>query len=285
MLGPRQVKLASISDPVLVREDGSPLYTFTSVVDDLEMGITHILRGDDHVSNTGVQLDIWEALGGAPDAIRFGHLPMLVASDGAKLSKRNGAMSLRSLRADGMEPAAVAAYLARLGTRDDPEPLPLAELAAGSDLSRFSRSAARFDVAQMLALNRRTLHALDFAAVRDRRPEGATPEFWQAVRGNLDLLSEARGWWAVVAGSIVPPVLEGEAEYLRAALAALPPEPWDHSTWDRWVAAVKDATGRKGKPLFQPLRLALTGEDHGPELRELLPLIGQERAAARLAAA
>ncbi|MEJ1978963.1 MAG: glutamate--tRNA ligase [Acetobacteraceae bacterium] len=282
VLGARSIKLPTISDPVVIRADGTPLYTFTSVVDDLASGITHIVRGEDHVTNTAVQLDLWSALGGNPSAITFAHLPLLVAEDGGKLSKRDGGMSLRSLRQDGVEPMAVTSYLARLGTSDDPAPLGLDALAAGFDLSRFSKSSARFDVGQLLALNRRVLHGLPFEAVAERLPLGATPAFWAAVRGNLDMLAEARGWWDVVAGSIVPPVIEGEGDYLRAALEALPPEPWSAETWPDWTGALKEATGRKGRALFHPLRLALTGEERGPEMRELLPLMGRARVVERL---
>jgi glutamyl-tRNA synthetase len=153
---------------------------------------------------------------------------------------------------------------------------------AGFDLSAISHSPARFDPRQLLALNRRHLHGASFEEVRERLPEGADEAFWNAVRGNLDLLREARDWWQVVRGTVVPPVLEGEAEFLRAALDALPPEPWDEASWGAWTGALKEATGRKGKPLFLPLRLALTGEEHGPDLKTLLPLIGRDRAAQRL---
>ncbi|MCW3475917.1 glutamate--tRNA ligase [Limobrevibacterium gyesilva] len=282
VLGRRRVKLPAVSDPVLIRADGTPLYTFTSVVDDLDTGISHVIRGEDHVTNTGVQIDLIKALGRNPGAIAFAHLPLLLDSDGGKLSKRFDGLSLRSLRQDGVEPMAITSYLARLGTSADPEPLPLEALAADFDFSRFSGSAARFDIRQLLALNSRVLHGLPFRDVADRLPPGATEAFWNAVRGNLDLLSEARGYWDVVAGTIVPPVIEGEGDYLHTALDLLPPEPWDDAVWSRWTEALKAATGRKGKPLFLPLRLALTGEDHGPDLKSLLPLIGRTRAALRL---
>ena len=161
----------------------------------------------------------------------------------------------------------------------------MAALIEGFDFARYGRSAARFDITQLLALNRRVLHGLPFAAVADRLPQGATEAFWLAVRGNLDLLTEARGWWDVVAGTIVPPLIEGEGDFLRTALELLPQEPWSPTVWAEWTDALKGATGRKGKPLFLPLRLALTGEDHGPELRDLLPLMGRARAATRLAVA
>ena len=282
VLGPRSVKLTAVSDPVLIRADGTPLYTFTSVVDDLDYGITHVVRGEDHVTNTGIQIDILAALGGRPKDIRFAHLPLLVDQDGGKLSKRIGGLSLRSLRGDGIEPAALVGYLARLGSSDDPVAAPPDELAPTYDLSHVSHSAARFDGRQLLALNRRVLQALPFDAVRERLPPSATAAFWTAIRGNLDLLNEARGWWDVVAGTIVPPVIEGEAEYMHAALDTLPQEPWTNTVWPDWTDALKAATGRKGKRLFLPLRLALTGEDHGPELRDLLPLMGRDRAAERL---
>ena len=158
-------------------------------------------------------------------------------------------------------------------------------LAESFDLANFSHSAARFDPKQLLAMNRRVLHTLPFAAVADRLPPGATEAFWLAVRGNLDLLSEARGWWDVVSGTIVPPVIEGKQEFLRAALEMLPPEPWNGQVWQSWTGALRAATGRKGRALYHPLRLALTGEEEGPELRELLPLMGRARAANRLAVA
>ena len=282
VLGPRTVKLSAVSDPILIRADGTPLYTFTSVVDDIETGITHVVRGEDHVTNTSIQIDIMAALGARPANVRFAHLPLLVDQDGGKLSKRVGALSLRSLRGDGIEPQALAGYLARLGTADDPAPQSADDIAATYDLSRVSRSAARFDGRQLLALNRRVLHDLPFDAVRDRLPPSATTAFWLAVRGNLDLLNEARGWWEVVAGTIIPPLIDGEAEYLHTARDTLPAEPWDNDVWTKWIDALKAATGRKGRSLFLPLRLALTGEDHGPELRDLLPLMGRDRAAERL---
>jgi glutamyl-tRNA synthetase len=283
VLGRRQVKLPSVSDPVLIRADGTPLYTFTSVVDDIETGITHLIRGEDHVTNTGVQIDLFSALGTRAPA--FAHLPLLTGAEGGKLSKRIDSLSLRSLRHDGIEPTALAGYLARLGSSDDPAPVPMEALAEGFDLSHISHSAARFDPVQLLALNRRVLHGLPFVAVADRLPAGATEAFWLAVRGNLDLLGEARGWWDVVAGTIIPPVIEGEQEFFRLALAVLPPEPWDNGVWKAWTEALRDAAGRKGRGLFHPLRLALTGEEQGPELRELLPLMGRARVANRLAMA
>ena len=283
VLGPRNIKLTTVSDPVLIRADGTPLYTFTSVVDDADMSITHIVRGEDHVSNTAVQIDLFRAVtrAGVP---RFAHLPLISGGDGEKLSKRIGSISLKSLRKDGIEPTALAAYLARLGTSKDTAPLPMAELIAQFSLNDFSRSPPRFDAAQLLGLNRKLLHHLPFETVQDRLPDGATPEFWETVRGNLDMLTETRRWWAVVQGDIVTPALPPEAlPVVLAAQAAIPAEMTPES-WKAWAAAISAATGAKGKALYQPLRLALTGEEHGPEMAPLLALMGRERAAQRLTA-
>ncbi len=282
VLGHRSVKLTSLSDPVLIRADGSFLYTFTSVVDDLETGITDVVRGEDHVTNTGIQLDILAALGGDPRGIRFAHLPLLTDADGGPLSKRLGSVGLRQLRRDGVEPAALAGYLLALGSAVDPVPGMPADLAASYDLEKISKSAARFDTKQLLALNRKWLHGLDYAAVKDRLPPGAGEDFWLAVRGNLDLFREIRDWWDVVAGDIVPAAEPADAALLRLAAERLPEEPWDEATWSAWTSSVGEATGRKGKALYLPLRRALTGEEHGPDLKVLLPLIGRVRVLKRL---
>jgi glutamyl-tRNA synthetase len=285
VLGRRAVKLPSLSDPVLIRADGSFLYTFTSVVDDLETGVTDVVRGEDHVTNTGIQLDLFAALGGDPRRLRFAHLPLLTDADGGPLSKRIGSLSLRQLRRDGIEPAAITGYLAALGTSRDPFPAAPRDLLAGFALGAVSHSSPRFDPRQMLALNRRLLQELPFEAARPRLPEGADAAFWEAVRGNLDTLPEARHWWEVVQGQIAPVPQPEEAAFLEAAQSALPPEPFDATTWPAWTAALQAETGRKGKALFLPLRRALTGEDQGPDLKALLPLMGRARAQERLVAA
>jgi len=280
ILGRRSVKLTAMSDPVLIRADGTFLYTFTSVVDDLDTGITHVLRGEDHVSNTGVQLDLIEALGGS--TIMFGHLPLLTDEEGGKLSKRLESISLRGLARDGIEPVALTSYLARLGTGAEAVPADIAALASEFDTGRFGHAPARFDGAQLRAVNAKVLHGLEFEQVRERLPAGATASFWNAIRGNLDMMSEVRGWWDVVSGDVAPPGIEGEADFFKAALETLPPEPWASDVWTSWIDALKQSTGRKGRALFAPLRLALTGEDHGPELAALLPLMGRARTAERL---
>jgi glutamyl-tRNA synthetase len=281
VLGARTIKLPTLSDPVLIRADGTPLYTFTSVVDDIDHEITHIIRGEDHVTNTAVQIDLFQALTSAVIP-RFAHLPLISDGEGEKLSKRIGSISLRSLRKDGIEPAAITAYLARLGTNKDAAPLPLTELIKSFDINDFGRSPPRFDGKQLLALNRKFLHNEPFDAVKDRLPEGAGEEFWLAIRGNLDLLTEARLWWQICTGDITPPSLSGESAIIKPAIALLPAEPWDATTWKSWTTAVAEATGAKGRAVYHPLRLALTGEDQGPEMAAILPLIGRQRVLERL---
>ncbi|WP_431283533.1 glutamate--tRNA ligase [Humitalea sp. 24SJ18S-53] len=286
VLGAKHVKLQAISDPVLVRADGTFLYTFASVVDDLETAVTHIIRGEDHVTNTGVQLDIWEALGGDARKLSFAHLPLLTDSDGGPLSKRLGSLSLRQMRRDGIEPAALAGMLATLGSSADPVAAMPADLVETFDISRFGTSAARFDVSRLLVLNRRMLHALPFEAVRTRLPEGATEAFWLAVRGNLDLPAEARDWWEVVTGTIESPDLpQPDRDLLATALAILPEGEPGPDTWFTWTGALAEQTGAKGRKLFMPLRLALTGADKGPDLKTFLPLLPRATIAQRLAAA
>ncbi len=282
VMGDSKVKLTAVSDPVLVRADGSILYTLASVIDDMDMGITHILRGEDHMTNTGVQLDIAEALGAKPNRFTFGHLPLLLGQDGGKLSKRLGGLALSTLRHDGIEPRALVGYLARLGTSDDPQAASMDEIIQGYDISHVSRSAARFDVRQLLGLNRRVLHGMSYEDIRPYLPEGAGEDFWFAIRGNIDLAVEIAHWWAVVQGAIVAPSLSDDHDFLKDALRLLPEEPWDNTVWKRWIDVLKAETGRKGKALFLPLRLALTGEDAGPELAALLPLMGRARVEQRL---
>jgi glutamyl-tRNA synthetase len=282
ILGPRQATLSAVSDPILVRADGSPTPILASVVDDLDFGTTHIIRGEDNAGNTAVQIELFEVLG-RPRTPRFAHLPAL--SDSSRATFGGGRAdnpALRGLRNDGIEPCAIAACLTGTGAPDG-DPLTLDELAKRLDLADLA--AARFDVTRMLEINRRVLGRLDFTAVADRLPGGATEAFWLAVRGSLDLLKEARGWWDVVAGSIVPPVVEGARDLLLVAGSLLPPEPWDNAVWANWIAALERATGRTGDAFLSPLRLALTGEDSGPDLAALLPLIGRPRAASRLAIA
>ncbi|MBV1706704.1 MAG: glutamate--tRNA ligase [Hyphomicrobiales bacterium] len=280
----------SLSDPVLVREDDSFLYTLPSVVDDLDLGITHVIRGEDHVTNTAVQLQIFAALGDGRPAPRFAHHNLLTTASGEGLSKRSGALSLTSLREHGIEALAVAALAVLTGTSAAVHPVAsLAELVALFDLGHVSRTSAKFDEAELEVLSARTLHILPLAAIEERLAAlGITraaaidlDAFWLAVRGNLAQLADARLWWQVVTGPITP--LVEDADLLAAASAALPQGPLDGTSWKTWTDSLKAATGRKGKALYHPLRLALTGHESGPDLAALLPLIGPQKAALRLA--
>ena len=281
--GPQEIDAASISDPVLIREDGTPLYTFTSVADDADVGITHIIRGEDHVTNTAVQIQLFEALGAAVPI--FAHHNLLTGAQGEALSKRLGSLSILGLREEGLEPLAVMTHASLIGTSEALHPQEsLDALAKLFDFSKVSRAPARFDPEELKGLNAKLLHGTPYAQVADRLSErgisGGEP-FWLAVRANLEVFADVDLWWAVVHGKIEP-VIE-DAAFTDKALALLPPDPWDSATWSKWTEAVKQATGAKGRALYHPLRLALTGLERGPELKDLLPLFGREKAAARLA--
>ena len=247
------------------------------MADDIDMAITHVVRGEDHVTNTAAQIEIFEALGATVPA--FAHFPLLVGAGGEALSKRLGSLSLEQLRNDGLEPMAVAAYLAKIGTSDPVEPrLTLGELATEFDFAKIGRAPAHFVPEELDALNAKTLHLTPYSAVATRA--GISEALWDAIRPNLTKLSDAAELARLVTGPVTP-VIE-DAALAAAAADLLPPEPWDETSWGIWTKAVSAATGAKGKGLFHPLRLALTGLEHGPELKKLLPLIGRARVLARL---
>jgi glutamyl-tRNA synthetase len=280
--GEQTVDTASLSDPVLIREDGAYLYTLPSVVDDMDLGITHVIRGEDHVTNTGAQIEIFEALGGAVPL--FGHFPLLVGADGEGLSKRIGSLSLESLREKGVEPMAVSSLMARLGTSDPVEAVSdLDVLARSFAFEKIGRAPARFDPADVRRLNAQILHAMPYEAAKARLAAlGADrgEAFWMAIRANIALLSEAADWARVVDGPVAP--VRPDPAFAEAAAGLLPAGPYGPESWAAFTAAVKDTTGAKGKALFMPLRQALTGLDHGPDMAALFALIGPEKARARL---
>ncbi len=284
--GPAHVDCASLSDPVLIRADGSYLYTLPSVVDDADLGITHVIRGEDHVTNTGVQVQIFEALG-APIPV-FGHHNLLTTADGEGLSKRLGHLSLRGLREAGYEPAAVRSLAVLTGSAESVRAVPdLDTLASLVDLGEISRAPARFDPAELDGLNARLVHVMPYPEAAARLAALGIPDraeaFWVAVRANLGRVAEAADWWRVVAGPVEPVLTEPAV--IAAARETLPPEPFGPETWKAWTTEIRTRTGAKGRGLFMPLRLALTGLEHGPDLAGLLPLIGRERAACRLSGA
>ncbi|MBB5684041.1 glutamate--tRNA ligase [Sphingobium boeckii] len=272
-----------LSDPVIRRADGSWLYMLPSAIDDVDMGITHVVRGEDHVSNTATQLQMFAALGAPAPA--FAHEALLTGSEG-KLSKRLGSLGVAHFREQGIEPATVIAKLARIGTSDPVEalidPAPLIE---SFDFARFGRAPARFDEAELAALNARIIHQLPFADVVDRLPAGMDDKGWEAIRPNLETVAQAADWWAVVEGPIARATLSDEDRaYLAEAAEIAAGIDWASAPWLALTAALKERTGRKGKALFLPLRLALTGLEHGPDMAAMLPLIGRDRALERLRA-
>jgi len=282
--GPQHFEPAQMSDPVVRRADGSWLYMLPSAIDDIDMNITDVLRGEDHVSNTATQMQMFTALGASPP--RFAHEALLVGSEG-KLSKRLGSLGIDTLRQEGIEPQALVALLARLGTSDPVDASLDAEaLSVSFDLSRFGRAPARFDEEDLHRINAAVVHAMPFDAACPRLPEGMDEAAWQAIRPNLAHLGEAADWWQVVTGPIEAPTFDDETrEFLATAGDTLVALDWSEDAWREMTGALKQATGRKGKALFQPLRQALTGRDHGPEMAALLPLIGRDEAVKRLRAA
>lgn len=270
-----------LSDPVIRRADGSWLYLLPSAIDDVDLGITHVVRGEDHVSNTASQLQMFEALGAVPPV--FAHEALLTGSEG-KLSKRLGSLGMAHFRDEGIEPMALVSLLSRLGTSDPVEPFthpqPLIE---SIDFARFGRAPARFDEGELAQLNAKILHQTPYDAVASRVPPGMSETGWEAIRPNLSRLDEAADWWSVVEGPIDAPAGD-EADYIAEAAAVAEQIDWSTDPWHALTGALKERTGRKGKPLFLPLRLALTGREHGPDMAALLPLIGKDRAIARLKA-
>ena len=284
--GPVHIDLSTVSDPVLVRSDGQFLYTLPSVVDDIDFGISHIVRGEDHVTNTAAQIALFKALDAEPPI--FAHHPLLVMADGSALSKRLGSLAISELRNEGYEPMALNSLLAKIGTADPVEPrTTLRALAEEFDFAKIGRAPARFDLAELKSLDAKLLHETPFTAVEARLhgigvsgTAARVEAFWLAVRANLETFSDAAVWWQVAEGPLTP-VIEDQP-LCTAAAGLLPSEPFDENTWPAWTRAVAAETGAKGRALYHPLRLALTGRGDGPELKKLLVLIGERRARARL---
>lgn len=286
--GNQTVDLASLSDPVLIRDDGSYLYTFTSVVDDAELDITHIVRGEDHITNTGVQIALFRSLGYEEPA--FGHHNLITTVDGEGLSKRSGALSIKALREEGLEPLAVASLAVLVGLPGSIEPAgSLQALADRLDLSAVSASASKFDPSELYRLNAEIVHSMPYEAAAERLAAFGVPydqaeTFWVSIRSNCSRVADASEWAAIVFGTISPAtsIESDDRAYLNQALKELPEGRFDHSTWKVWTDRLKAASGRRGRSLFMPLRLALTGLDNGPDMSTLLPLIDRDRCAIRL---
>ncbi|MGN6819249.1 MAG: glutamate--tRNA ligase [Sphingomonas sp.] len=279
--GPQHFDAATMSDPVIRRADGSWLYMLPSVIDDIDHGISHVVRGEDHVSNTALQLQMFAALGA--EIPIFAHAALLTGAEG-KLSKRLGSLGVEHFRDEGIEPQAIVALLARIGTSDPVEPFANpAPLIAAFDFSRFGRAPARFDEAELAQVNARIIHQLAFATVADRLPAGMDQAAWEAIRPNLTTIAGAADWWHVIEGPVEAAIDPEDRDFLATAHRVAGAIDWAGDPWHALTGALKEETGRKGKPLFLPLRRALTGLDHGPDMAALLPLIGRDRALERLA--
>ncbi|MBQ9034579.1 MAG: glutamate--tRNA ligase [Alphaproteobacteria bacterium] len=271
-----QYEAEKLSDPIIIREDGSYLYHFPSCVDDSDFGITHIVRGEDHVTNTAAQIQMFEAIGGKVPT--FAHLPLLTGVEG-KLSKRLGSLGVRELKADGVEAMAICSFLAKLGTSDSIEPFySLDELAQSLDFSKLGRSQPKFDEAELKHFNTKFVRNMPYSTVQNRID--VSEDFWNEVRPNLDIVADVKAWADICHHEVVPAIEDKALTDLAASL--LPLEPWDENTFNTWLNEVKTQSGKKGKELFHPIRKALTALDNGPELKTLLPLIGYEKAKKRL---
>ena len=285
--GPQSIDTSSVSDPVLIREDGSYLYTLPSVVDDIEATITHVVRGEDHVTNSGAQIEIFHALGGtAPD---MAHTPLLVDAEGGAFSKRLGSLDMETLQGRGIFPMAILSHLAKLGTSDNIEVRDSLEtLAAEFEFSKIGRAPAKFDERDLLALNAALIHTMPFEAVKDElgaiAPEAANEPFWLIVRENCQTVQDAKAFADIAYGRITPIIDPEDVDFIASAFALLPAGDVSTGTWSAWTSALKEQTGRKGRGLFMPLRKALTGQEHGPDMSVLLPLIGREATERRLSA-
>lgn len=277
ILGDISIDAASVSDPVLIRHDGQVLYTFASSVDDTDMAVTHIVRGADHVTNTATQIQIIRALGGTPPF--FAHHSLLTGAQGEELSKRIGALSIRDLREAGVAPEALLSMMARLGSSQPVElKMTLDDLSDGFDLSHFGASPTKFDAEDLWPLTRERNQALPFDAVQDRIkalgvPDELAERFWRVASQNITRLEDLAQWWTIFAQGAEPQIDPEDADFIAQAMPLLPPPPYTDATWGEWTAAVKDATGRKGKGLFMPLRKAVTGQAHGPDMAQVMPLL------------
>jgi glutamyl-tRNA synthetase len=277
ILGDISIDAASVSDPVLIRGDGQVLYTLASVVDDTDMGVTDIVRGSDHVTNTATQIQIIQALGGAVPT--FAHHSLLTGPQGEALSKRLGTLSLRDLRARGVEPMAVLSLMARLGSADPIElRTSMDELIDGFDISRFGSAPTKFDENDLFPLTHRYLQTLPFAAVQADVaalgvPAEVAPKFWDVVKENITVKADMAEWWAFFRDGATPLIAEEDRAFVTQAFSLLPPFPYDETTWGTWTTAVKEQTGRKGRGLFMPLRQAVTGREKGPEMADVMVLL------------
>lgn len=268
-----------LSDPVLIRADGTPTYMLPSAIDDMDFNITHVIRGEDHVSNTAIQIQLFEAMGCKIPS--FAHSALMKAKDG-KISKREGGYDIATMREEGIEVMTVNSFLARLGTSDPIEPrASMQELIDNFDIKRFTKSAAIYEYIEIERLNPKIIHKMSFKDVKNREElKGIDEEFWESVKTNLNTVAEIKDWWQICKETLTP-IIDDQG-FTSQASKLLPDGKWDENTWNQWTTKVKEVTGKKGKDLFMPIRKALTARDNGPELKLILPLIGIDKANARL---
>lgn len=272
---------ATMSDPIVIRENGEFTYMLPSTVDDVDMKVTHVIRGEDHISNTAIQIQIFKAMGA--EVPSFAHSSLIKTKDG-KLSKREGKGAVAELRELGIQPMAINSFLAKIGTSDSVQLKDnLQQLVAEFDINKFSKSPTMYDVEDLFRLNTKVLHEISFAEVKGKLPSGMTEDFWNVVRVNVENIEDAGLWWKICHEEITASVSDSDREFLKMSAEVLP-NTLDEKAWDIWVNELKTKSGRKGKTLFMPLRVALTGMEHGPELKNLLPLLGREVILKRLAA-
>lgn len=277
ILGDLSIDAASVSDPVLIKASGQFLYTMASVCDDIDFGVTHVVRGSDHVTNTATQIQIIKALGGAVPS--FAHHSLLTGPQGEALSKRLGTLALRDLRERGVQPMALLGLMARLGSSKPVEiPSTIDELAEGFDISSFGSAPTKFDVDDLFPLTAKVNQGLDYSQVADRIaslgvPKELAERFWAVTRENITVLNDLNGWWTLFRDGAEPVIDDEDAEFVATAMAMLPNGTLSESSWGEWTTAVKAETGRKGRGLFMPLRKALTGQSHGPDMSQVLPLL------------
>lgn len=275
----------NLTDPILVREDGSPVYTLSSVVDDIDSNITHVIRGDDHITNTAIQIQLFQALGKNIEDLYFGHLPLISGEQGENLSKRLGSISLRNFREDHLDPMSINSYLAKLGTSEEILPfITLEDLTTTFDISKFGHASPRFSVEMLKRVNEKLLHLMPYAIAKQKLENlGYTmidESFWQTYQSNLLVIDDIKKLYDICYGTITP--IKQDGSFIATALETVPETPWDEATWSTWSSHIKEKTGLSGKALFMPLRLALTAQEHGPEMKKIILAIGRDRAIQRL---
>lgn len=271
-----------LSDPVLIRADNTLTYSLASVVDDIDYKITDIIRGEDHVSNSAMHIQLFQALNASPP--QFAHLSLIKTKE-QQISKRTGGFDLQSLRNNEIEPLVIISFLSRIGSSDPIQnKYSLEEIISEFDLKKYSKSTVNYDEQDLFRLNKKYIHEVEYSAIKkhllDLNMDYIDKDFWYSVRSNLDKISDAKLWWDICHSSITPKITDIQFTSYIATL--LPKEKWNENTWDTWIANIQKNLNKKGKELYMPIRLALTGQPNGPELKTLILLLGKEKVISRL---